>query len=176
MKTKQLVFAAVFAALIAVGAQIRVPIGPVPFTLQAPMVLLCGMMLGKKYGLISVIVYIAVGLIGVPVFAGSGGLGSLISPSFGFVLGFIPAVVVTAMGGKENLSKMILFSILGMIVIFIFGVLYFSFIMHNVVGTPMGLSEILMVAVVPFLIKDFVLAVLTVLFARTLTKRGLVLQ
>lgn len=80
------------------------------------------------------------------------------------------------MGGKENLSKMILFSILGMIVIFIFGVLYFSFIMHNVVGTPMGLSEILMVAVVPFLIKDFVFAVLTVLFARTLTKRGLVLQ
>src|SRR5699024_5860049 len=153
MKTKQLVFAAVFAALIAVGAQIRVPSGPVPFTLQVPMVLLCGMMLGKKYGLISVIVYIAVGLIGVPVFAGSGGLGSLISPSFGFVLGFIPAVVVTAMGGKEYLSKMILFSILGMIVIFIVGVMYFSFIINYFVCMTMGLLEILVISLVTFVNK-----------------------
>lgn len=176
MKTKHLVYAALFAALIAVGAQIRVPLGPVPFTLQVPMVLLCGMLLGKKYGLIAVVVYLGVGLVGVPVFAGSGGFGTVLSPTFGFILGFIPGVVVTALGGNEKYGKMILFSILGMIVIFICGVLYFAMIMNTVIGTPMGIKEVLMVAVVPFLIKDILLAVLTVIFAKTLTQRGLELQ
>lgn len=175
MKTKQLVFAALFVALIAVGAQIRVPIGPIPFTLQVPMVLLCGMLLGRKMGLVSILAYIGIGLIGIPVFAGSGGLGSLVSPSFGFVLGFIPGVVIVAMGGTEKLYKMISFAILSMLVIFLFGVLYFAFIMNFVIGTPMSFVEILMIAVLPFFIKDVILTVLTVMFARTLTNRGLVL-
>lgn len=175
MKTKQLVFAALFVALIAVGAQIKVPLGPIPFTLQVPMVLLCGMLLGRKMGLLSILTYLSIGLIGIPVFAGVGGLGSLVSPSFGFVLGFIPGVVIVALGGTEKLSKMISFSILAMLVIFLFGVLYFSFVMRFVIGTPMSFLEIMMVAVVPFLIKDIILTVLTVLFARTVTNRGLVL-
>lgn len=175
MKTKHLVFAALFTALIAVGAQIRVPLGPVPFTLQVPMVLLAGMMLGKKLGLISITAYIFIGLIGIPVFAGAGGLGSFVSPSFGFVLGFIPGVVITGLGGNEYIGRMITFTLLGMAAIFICGVLYFSFIMTTVIGTPMSLMEILMAAVVPFLIKDVILAVLTVMFAKTLTQRGLML-
>lgn len=175
MKTKHLVFAALFAGLIAVGAQIRIPLGPVPFTLQVPMVLLAGMLLGKKMGLISITVYIFIGLIGIPVFAGAGGLASLVSPSFGFVLGFIPGVMITAAGGKEHTGQMITFTLLGMGAIFICGILYFSFIMNIVIGTPMSLKDVLMAAVVPFLIKDFILAVLTVMFARTLTQRGLIL-
>lgn len=175
MKTKHLVFAALFTALIAIGAQIRVPLGPVPFTLQVPMVLLAGMLLGKKLGLISIMAYIGIGLIGIPVFAGSGGLGSLVSPSFGFVLGFIPGVVITAMGGNKDTKKMITFTLFGMSAIFISGVLYFSFIMNIVIGTSMSLTQILMAAVVPFLIKDIILAVLTVMFAKILMGRGLVL-
>lgn len=175
MKTKYLVFAALFTAMIAVGAQIRIPFGPVPFTLQVPMVLLAGMLLGKKLGVISITAYIFIGLIGIPVFAGAGGLGSLLSPSFGFVLGFIPGVIITAAGGSENTGRMIIFTLLGMGAIFICGVLYFSFIMNTVIGTPMSLTEILLAAVVPFLIKDIILAVLTVMFAKTLTQRGLIL-
>lgn len=175
MKTKHLVFAALFTALIAIGAQIRIPLGPVPFTLQVPMVLLAGMLLGKKMGLISIMAYIGIGLIGIPVFAGAGGLGSLVSPSFGFVLGFIPGVVITAMGGNKDMKKMVTFTLFGMSAIFISGVLYFSFIMNIVIGIPMSLTQILMAAVVPFLIKDIILAVVTVMFARTLMGRGLVL-
>ena len=175
MKTKHLVFAALFTALIAAGAQIRVPIGPVPFTLQVPMVLLAGLLLGRKLGLISVTAYICIGLIGIPVFAGAGGLGSFVSPSFGFVLGFIPGVVITAMGGNEQLVRMITFTLLGMGAVFICGVLYFSFIMNTVIGAPMSLVEVLMAAVVPFLIKDIILVVMTVMFARTITERGLIL-
>lgn len=175
MKTKHLVFAALFTAMIAVGAQIRVPLGPIPFTLQVPMVLLAGLLLGRQLGLVSVTAYICIGLIGIPVFAGSGGLGSLVSPSFGFVLGFIPGVVITAMGGNEQPIRMVTFTLLGMGAIFICGVFYFSFIMNTVIGTPMSLVEILMAAVVPFLIKDIILAVMTLMFARTLTARGLML-
>lgn len=139
------------------------------------MVLLAGLLLGKKMGLISITAYIFIGLIGIPVFAGAGGLGSLVSPSFGFVLGFIPGVVITAVGGNEQTGRMITFTLLGMGAIFICGVLYFSFIMNTVIGTPMSLTEIMMAAVVPFLIKDVILAVLTVMFAKTLTQRGLML-
>lgn len=176
MKTKHLVFAALFTALIAVGAQIRVPLGPIPFTLQVPMVLLAGMLLGKKIGLVSITAYIFIGLIGIPVFAGAGGLGSLVSPSFGFVLGFVPGVVITAIGGNKHTGRMVTFTLLGMAAIFICGIVYFSFIMKVVIGTPMAFTEILMVAVVPFLLKDIILALLTVIFAKTLIQRGLVLQ
>lgn len=175
MKTKHLVFSALFVALIAVGAQIKVPIGPIPFTLQVPMVLLCGMMLGRKMGLLTILTYIGIGLIGIPVFAGASGLGSLVSPTFGFVLGFIPGIVIVALGGTRNITRMMTFAILGMLVIFLFGVLYFAFVMSVIIGTPMSFVEILMIAVVPFLVKDIILTVLTVLFAKTLTKRGLVL-
>lgn len=175
MKTKHLVFAALFTALIAVGAQLRIPLGPIPFTLQVPMVLLAGLLLGRKLGLITVTAYIFIGLIGIPVFAGAGGPGAFVSPSFGFVLGFIPGVVITAMGGNTQPVRMMTFTILGMCAIFICGVVYFSFIMNAVIGTPMTLVEILMAAVVPFLIKDIILAVMTVMFARTLTMRGLLL-
>ena len=71
MKTKHLIYAALFAALIAVGAQIRIPIGPVPVTFQVPMVLLAGFLLGPKLAALSTTVYMLVGLVGVPVFAGA---------------------------------------------------------------------------------------------------------
>ncbi|WP_213810001.1 biotin transporter BioY [Jeotgalicoccus sp. WY2] len=174
MKTKHLVFAALFTALIAVGAQIRIPLGPIPFTLQVPMVLLAGMLLGKKLGLISITAYIFIGLIGIPVFAGAGGLGSLVSPSFGFVLGFIPGVVITAVGGNEHAGRMITFTLLGMVTIYMRCALFRVYYEYGNRNSYVS-DGILMAAVVPFLIKDVILAVLTVMFAKTLTQRGLML-
>ncbi|MCD2138643.1 biotin transporter BioY [Salinicoccus halitifaciens] len=175
MKTKHLVFVALFAALIAVGAQIRVPIGPVPFTLQMPMVLLTALILGSKLGALSTLVYMLVGLIGVPVFAGSGGIGALLSPSFGFVLGFIPAAYIAGIGVREGqpLHQSLIYTYLALIVTFIFGIVYFTFIMNTVIGTPVGLIEALMVTVVPFIIKDLIVGTLTVMFARVLKARGI---
>src|SRR5699024_12302084 len=87
MKTKHLIYAALFAALIAEGAQIRIPIGPVPVTFQVPMALLAGFLLGPKLGALSTTVYMLVGPVGVPVFARYGGDGALISPSAGVIFG-----------------------------------------------------------------------------------------
>lgn len=175
MKTKHLIFVALFAALIAIGAQIRVPIGPVPFTLQMPMVLLTALILGSRLGALSTIIYLLVGLIGVPVFAGSGGIGAFISPSFGFVLGFIPAAYVAGIGVREGqpMYQSIIYTYLAILVTFIFGASYFVFVMNVLIGTPVGVIEALMITVIPFAIKDLIVGTLTVMFARVLKSRGI---
>ena len=82
--TRNLTLCALFAALIAVGTHIRIPAPLLPLTLQTLFVILAGLVLGRKYGAVSVCVYVLAGVIGLPVFTGS-----VMSPSFGYVLGFI---------------------------------------------------------------------------------------
>ena len=81
---RNLTLCALFAALIAVGTHIRIPAPLLPLTLQTLFVILAGLVLGRKYGAVSVCVYVLAGIIGLPVFTGS-----VISPSFGYILGFI---------------------------------------------------------------------------------------
>jgi biotin transport system substrate-specific component len=80
------------AALISVGAFIAVPIGPVPITLQTLFVLLAGLLLGVRGGVLAVALYLAAGCLGLPVFAGGkAGVAVLLGPTGGFLLGFIPS-------------------------------------------------------------------------------------
>lgn len=88
INTKNLILCALFSALIAVGAFIRIPIPVVPFTLQFLFTMLAGLLIGGKLGFTSVTVYIAMGLLGLPVFADGGGLAYLLKPSFGYIIGF----------------------------------------------------------------------------------------
>ena len=88
-------FASLFAALTAVGAYIAIPIGPVPIVLQNFFVYLTGLLLGSKWGATSVAVYLLAGICGLPVFAGGrGGIGHIIGPTGGYLIGFLPAVFV----------------------------------------------------------------------------------
>jgi biotin transport system substrate-specific component len=175
MKTKQLVIAALFVALIAIGALVKIPLGPVPFTLQLPMVILTGLLLGPKLAFISLITYTLLGLLGIPIFAGASGLGAFVSPTFGFIIGYIPAALIIGVGKNKSIAKMVMWTMFGMSLVFICGTIYFYFIMEIVVKSPMSISEVLMAAVIPFLLKDIILAVLTVLFVKTLNQRGLIL-
>lgn len=91
-RTLTLVHIAMFAALMAIGANISsfLIVGGVPITLQTFFAILAGILLGKRLGAASMIVYAAIGLAGVPVFAKfSGGMDTLISPTFGFILSYI---------------------------------------------------------------------------------------
>jgi biotin transport system substrate-specific component len=92
LTTHDLALAGLFAALISVGALISVPMfGPVPLTLQVLFVLLSGLALGARLGALSVVVYLAVGLVA-PVYAqGSSGLGALFGPAGGYLFGFVIA-------------------------------------------------------------------------------------
>src|SRR3989339_566072 len=91
---KPLVFAALFAALLAAVAWFKIPLPftPVPITLQTLVVLLSGAVLGPYYGALSMILYVAVGALGLPVFAGGGsGIGALLGPTGGYLFSYFIA-------------------------------------------------------------------------------------
>jgi biotin transport system substrate-specific component len=88
LTTKELVLCAMFAALVAVGAFIKIPIGIVPVTFQLFFAVLAGLILGSRLGAVSVFTYIIIGLIGIPVFTQGGGIGYVFQPTFGYILGF----------------------------------------------------------------------------------------
>ena len=101
---RQMVLAAMMAALMAVGAFIVVPVGPVPIVLQNMFVMLAGLLLGPWWGAGSVGVYILAGVLGFPVFSGDGaGLGHLFGPTGGYLIGYVPAVIFIGMA--SNLGK-----------------------------------------------------------------------
>ncbi|EIT86489.1 Belongs to BioY family protein [Fictibacillus macauensis ZFHKF-1] len=94
MKVKNISFVAMFAALTAIGAFIKIPIPYIPFTLQIVAVYLSGALLGARLGFFSQLCYIAIGLVGVPVFADGGGFTYVLKPSFGYLLGYAIAAFV----------------------------------------------------------------------------------
>lgn len=95
LSTKELVMAALFTALTAIGAFIQIPVPFMDyFTLQFLFVVLAGLLMGPRLGAVSVGAYVALGLVGFPVFAAGGGIQYIFRPSFGYLLGFIVAAFV----------------------------------------------------------------------------------
>jgi len=86
LSTKDIAQIALFAALTAVGAFIRVPLPIVPFTLQTFFVALSGALLGARRGMLAQLLYVAIGLLGVPIFTKGGGIGYVFQPSFGYLV------------------------------------------------------------------------------------------
>lgn len=160
MKTKNIVICALFAAIIAVLAQISMPLpGGVPLTMQTLGVGLCGILLGAKKGGISVLIYVLMGAIGIPVFASlSGGLGVVFGPTGGFILSFpIMAFIIGYVSKKTN-NKVIIFLgiILSVLVNYTLGTIQFSVI------TGESFFKGIMVCVVPFVITDILKSFLIV--------------
>lgn len=94
MSARKLVYTALLAALTAAGAFIRIPIGISVITLQFLFTAMAGVLLGPGGGALSQGVYVALGLVGLPIFTAGGGFGYVLQPSFGFLLGLIPAAAV----------------------------------------------------------------------------------
>lgn len=97
MKTRDLILTALFAALTAVGAFLRIPTPLSSFTLQVFFTCMAGVLLGPKYGALSQIVYVVLGLCGLPIFTSGGGLSSTLTPTFGFLLGLPPMAAVVGL-------------------------------------------------------------------------------
>lgn len=100
-KTKMVILCALFAILTAIGAQIRIPFPIVPITFQTLVVMLSGLLLGARAGAVSQVFYLFIGLVGLPVFAGGGGINIVAHPTFGFLIGFIPGAYVAGYIGKK---------------------------------------------------------------------------
>jgi Uncharacterized conserved protein len=111
MNIRQMTLISLFAALTAVGGFISIPLYPVPLTLQTLFTLLAAMILGSVMGASSQIIYVLLGVIGLPVFAGfKAGIGILFGPTGGFLLGFIISAYI--IGKIVELKKKRIFFII----------------------------------------------------------------
>ena len=157
IKSKDLSFVALFAALTAVGGFISIPFYPVPLTLQVFFVLLSGTILGKKLGALSQIIYLGLGSIGAPVFHNfTGGVGILLGPTGGFLIGFIPGAYAAGLFYERFNNDKIRFSglMLSLVPIYAIGVLWLSFI------TGMSIEKAIFVGGIPFIPGDFVKSIM----------------
>lgn len=165
ISTKELSLVAMFASLTALGAFISLPLGPVPITLQSFFVILSGIILGGKLGALSQIVYIALGLVGIPIFAGfTGGLQTIIKPSFGFIIGFIFASFIVGKISnykKSPSSKRIFLACLaGTITIYFFGLPYMYYILNIFMGKTFTFIQVFNLGCLLFLPGDLVKLIL----------------
>lgn len=130
-KTVVLCMCAVFTALTAVGAFIKIPIPYMEFTLQFLFTTLAGLVLGGKYGAASVGAYVVLGLIGLPIFAEGGGLFYVIKPTFGYLIGFIVGTYVTGRIANAvsapSLKRLLAANFAGLAIVYAFGIVYFYF-------------------------------------------------
>ena len=149
-----LVYMAMFVAIITVCAQIQIPM-TVPFTLQTLGIFMAAAMLGWKRGLISVAVYVLLGAIGVPVFAGfSGGIGVLGGPTGGYIIGFL----------GRKLWVLAVSMVAGLAVCYLFGTIWFMIAMHT------DFVAALLTCVVPFLLADAAKIVVATVLVNRLDK------
>lgn len=163
-RTKHMILCAMFVALIAVGAFLKIPIPVVPFTLQYLFTMLAGLLLGGKKGCIAVCIYIFLGLAGLPVFAQGGGIGYVFQPSFGYLVGFAAGAYVT---GKlvENMEryeykKIFAANMAGLGVVYLFGMIYYYVISNYYLGDPMGLLPLFLYCFLLVVPGDIVLCVI----------------
>ena len=165
LKTKDLALCALFAALIAVCAWISIP-ATVPFTIQTFAIFAALGLLGGKRGTVAVAVYLLLGAIGVPVFAGfQGGIGALLGTTGGYLLGFLlTALIVWGMEARfgSKTGVFLLSAVLGMLVCYAFGTAWYLVVYARTKGA-ISLATALGWCVVPFLIPDAVKIALAVL-------------
>jgi biotin transport system substrate-specific component len=138
----------------AAGAFLSIPIGPVPIVLQNFFVMLAALVLGAKWGTISLMVYLLSGLVGLPVFAGgAGGLGKFVGPTGGYLLGYIPCVFLVGLISEKGGQKVV-FDVMAMIAgtttLYFFGVMWLKFL------SRMSFAETLALGMYPFLIGDVI--------------------
>ncbi len=154
-------YPAVGAALLTISAWISVPL-PVPITMQSFTLFLLLSLFGG-YAVLSLLLYLALGLLGVPVFAGFvGGIGVLLSPTGGFLVGFFPASLLFLLFYQRK-YRILRFAgaVLSQLLLYLFGALFYAF----VYGGGESLPAVLLATVLPYLIPDGIKLALAFLLA-----------
>jgi biotin transport system substrate-specific component len=169
MKIKFLIFSSLFAVLISIGSYIYIPIPftPIPITLQLFFVILSGILLGPIYGFLSTFIFLILGAIGLPVFAGGGsGIGHIFGKTGGYLFGFLIASFLSGYLFKLN-KKLLPISIFsGIFIVHLFGTLYLSYILK------ISLYRAFLIGSLPFLLVDVVKGSLVYIFTIILIKNS----
>lgn len=170
----RLVWTALLAALIAVGSYLHLSIGPVPISFQTLFVLISGFILGMLGGVLSIMLYILAGVLGLPVFAGGhAGLGHLLGPTGGYIIGFLGAALITGLCTyltRENLiswTRGLVCALLGLIPVYGLGIFWLK------VTLDLSWTYSLSIGLLPFLPGVSVKVVLCILILRFLQKNNL---
>ncbi len=172
MKTQELVLCAMFVALIAAGAFIKVPVPVVPFTLQFLFTMLAGLLLGSVNGALAVMVYIVLGLVGLPIFAQGGGPGYVFQPSFGYIIGFAVAAYVTGWIANEKsrpgYRRLLTANFIGLFIVYAFGMIYYYVISNFVINAPIGLWPLFLYCFLLAVPGDIALCILAAVIGKRL--------
>ena len=168
---QELAKCAIFVVLMTVAAYIKIPFWPVPLSFQTVICVLAGLLLGWKYGALSMLCYLMLGLVGVPVFTKGGGYWYVMELTFGYILGFVAAAATAGAIARRNnmpsFRRMIFASLAAMFADYLFGTIYFCsiwrFYMH-----ASGVWAALWTYNILYIFKDIVLCVLAALLAKKL--------
>ena len=166
---KMITFTALMAAVFCILGPLAIPIGPVPITLGVICVYLCVYALGMNMGSIACILYILLGLVGLPVFSGfAGGPAKLFGPTGGYIVGYVFMALVSGWFidrfSVKKIYMQILGMILGLVVLYAFGTVWFVFQMQ------VTFAEALSMCVIPFVAFDLIKIGLALLFGNTIRK------
>ena len=157
-----------FTAVLVICSWISIP-ATVPFTLQTLAIFLAVGLLGTRKAVAAVIVYILLGAAGVPVFSGfRGGIGSILGPTGGYLIGFILAVMIAGAGIKrfgKSFPVMAASMATGLIVCYAFGTLWFAFVYTGAANAP-GIGSILSMCVLPYIVPDAIKICVAVIMSR----------
>ena len=159
---------AVMTAVTCVLAPMSIPIGPVPISFTNLAIYLSLYLLGWKMGTVSYVVYIFIGTIGVPVFSGfSGGLGKLLGPTGGYIIGFIPMAIIAGLVIDKFSNRIFQFMAMavGTAICYIFGTAWFCFVMDSNVAAALS------TCVFPFIPGDIAKIIIAITVGSMLRKR-----
>lgn len=158
----------IMTALMCVLSPVAVPIGPIPVTLSTLMVCLTTVILGTKLGILSYLIYLLLGAVGLPVFSGyAGGVGKLIGPTGGYLIGFIFMVIIGGIFVSKFKAKIWLTGVgmlFGLIVTYAFGTVWF------VISMKVDVSYALSVCVWPFIPFDIAKIIVAILLGTAVNR------
>lgn len=167
--TYLLVLIALFATLTYVSGLIRLPLEPVPFTLQTAVVILSGILLPPKSASLSQVIHFILQ------FILGGGVALFLSPSFGFILGFMAMAFFISLAvrrlPKRSFVNLLVIAIMGEVILYLIGLPYMAYILLQIKGLDMGLMAILNAGLIPFIIPDLAKAVLAIVIALRIKPR-----
>ncbi len=164
-----------FTALTVISAYIKIPLQIIPISLQTTVVILSGALLGSRMGALSQILYLTLGLIGLPVFTQGGGISYVLKPSFGYIIGYIFAsyVIGRVIEWQKNtkLSTLLTANLCGLLAIYLVGVPYMYGLMNYVIATPITLVQAVYTGFLVFLPKDLLVVFIVAFISQKILKQ-----
>lgn len=173
LKVRPFIRAAFFTALTAIGAWLRLPLPGGIITLQLLVAMMAGILLGSKYGALSQLLYVMLGLFGMPVFSSGGGFPYVLQPSFGFLLGLIAAAWVSGRvcRGSSSVRRIAASCFAALAVLYCIGLPYMAWIMGTYAEQTLSFSQLVWVGLVSYLPGDAAKIALCCLLCPRITAR-----